>query len=142
MSTGSRFLHDIAATGDAKALSEMLIGEVDVNIADRVSRERRQFKRLCGSVFICHDLCGLCIYQNGSTALTLAAENGHRECLSILLAHGAEVNKARETRRPVVCGVCSIASLQDVLYVYLLLKGCFVTFVASAANYSLATQLS
>ena len=39
MSSSSRSLHDIAATGDAKALSAMLIGEVDVNMADRVSMD-------------------------------------------------------------------------------------------------------
>jgi hypothetical protein len=37
MSNRTRSLHDIAATGDAEALSAMLIGEVDVNMADRVS---------------------------------------------------------------------------------------------------------
>jgi hypothetical protein len=34
MSTSSRTLHDIAATGDAKALSAMLIGEVEVDSVD------------------------------------------------------------------------------------------------------------
>ena len=37
-----------------------------------------------------------------------AAEQGHHECLSILLAHGAEVNIAREVS---VRRVCSIAYL-------------------------------
>ena len=30
------------------------------------------------------------VKQNGFTALKIAAEEGHHECLSILLAHGAE----------------------------------------------------
>jgi hypothetical protein len=55
MSTGSRSLHDIAASGDAKALSSMLMGEVDVNnvMAGRVSMQlyfwRISFCVLCGS---------------------------------------------------------------------------------------------
>ena len=32
--------------------------------------------------------------QDGNTALMIAAQGGHHECLSILLAHGADVNKA------------------------------------------------
>ena len=38
----------------------------------------------------------------------MAAQEGHHECLSILLAHGAEVNKAAAVS---VRGVCSIAYL-------------------------------
>ena len=41
----------------------------------------------------------------------LAAQGGHHECLSILLAHGAEVDKARGVS---IRGVCSIAYLWDV----------------------------
>ena len=41
----------------------------------------------------------------------MAAFEGHHECLSILLAHGAEVDKAS---RVSVRGVCSIAFLWDV----------------------------
>ena len=41
----------------------------------------------------------------------IAAQNGHHECLSILLAHGAEVNKAGGVS---VRGICSIAYLWDV----------------------------
>ena len=40
-----------------------------------------------------------------------AAYKGHHECLSILLAHGAEVDKADAVS---VRGVCSIAYLWDV----------------------------
>ena len=36
----------------------------------------------------------------------MAARDGHHESLSILLAHGAEVNKADAVS---VCGVCIIA---------------------------------
>ena len=43
---------------------------------------------------MCCDLNCVCIDQLGSTALMMAAHQGHHECLSILLAHGAEVNKA------------------------------------------------
>ena len=41
----------------------------------------------------------------------MAAQEDHQECLSILLAHGAEVNKARGVS---VRGVCSIADVWDV----------------------------
>jgi hypothetical protein len=44
MSTHSRTLHDIARTGDAEALSAMLIGEVDVNMVDRVSLYRNEWQ--------------------------------------------------------------------------------------------------
>ena len=40
-----------------------------------------------------------------------AARLGHHECLSILLAHGAEVDK---TNAVSIRGVCSIACLWDV----------------------------
>ena len=66
----------------------------------------------------------------------IAAREGHHECLLILLAHGAEVNKGGEVS---IRGVYSIAYL---LGVALLLKGCVVTFFASAVNYRLSTQLS
>ena len=36
------------------------------------------------------------MYQDGVTALMLAAQEGHHECLSILLAHGAEVDKVEQ----------------------------------------------
>jgi ankyrin repeat protein len=49
--------------------------------------------------------------QDGSTALMYAAQEGHHECLSTLLAHGAEVNKAGAVS---VRGVCSIAYSWDV----------------------------
>ena len=39
-----------------------------------------------------------CLRQGGHTALMIAAEAGHHECLSILLAHGAEVDKIDEAR--------------------------------------------
>ncbi len=35
----------------------------------------------------------VCVYQDGTTALMIAAQEGHCECLSILLPHGAEVDK-------------------------------------------------
>jgi hypothetical protein len=44
----------------------------------------------------------------------IAALKGHHECLSILLAHGAEVDKARAVS---VRGVCSIAYLWDVAFI-------------------------
>ena len=47
----------------------------------------------------------------GYTALMDAARIGHHGCLSILLAHGAEVDKARGVS---VRGVGSIAYLWDV----------------------------
>ena len=41
----------------------------------------------------CNQHC-LMFDQNGYTALVIAALNGNHECLSILLEHGAEVDKA------------------------------------------------
>ena len=69
-----------------------------------------------------------------------AAVKGHHECLSILLAHGADIDK---TRGVSVCGVCSIAYLWDVACIGVAAEGMRCnTFVASAANYRMATQLS
>ena len=49
---------------------------------------------MCGSGLLpCNHNC-LCIDQDGSTALTLGAHEGHHECLPILLAHSAEVDRA------------------------------------------------
>ena len=50
----------------------------------------------------------LCMDQDGSTALMDAAGRGRHECLLILLAHGAKVNKADEVS---VRGACLIAFL-------------------------------
>ena len=36
--------------------------------------------------------------KDGWTALMIPIQEGHRECLSILLAHGAEANKAMQVR--------------------------------------------
>ena len=36
------------------------------------------------------------LIQDGCAALTIAAQEGHHECLSLLLARGADVNKAIE----------------------------------------------
>ena len=55
----------------------------------------------------------------------IAAQKGHHECLSILLAHGAEVDKATGVS---VRGVCSIAYLWEVACI--VLKGCVVTFLS------------
>ena len=41
----------------------------------------------------------------------MAAQEGHRECQFILLAHGAEVDKAETVS---IVGACSIAYLWDV----------------------------
>ncbi len=37
-----------------------------------------------------------CVDQDGCTALIMAAHMGHQDCLSILLANGAEVDKLTE----------------------------------------------
>ena len=42
----------------------------------------------------------------------IAAQEGHHECLSFLLAHGAEVDIAEAVS---IRGVCSIAYLWDVV---------------------------
>ena len=69
----------------------------------------------------------------------MAAHHGRDECLSILLAHGAEVDKARGVS---VHGVCSIANLWDVAGIGAATGGCVVTFFASAVIYRMASQLS
>ena len=68
----------------------------------------------------------------------IAANNGCHKCLSILLAHGAAVDK---TNNVSVRGVCSVAYLLGVV-LESLLKGCMVNFVTSAFNFSMAPQLS
>ncbi len=55
----------------------------------------------------------------------IAAEEGHHECLSILLAHGAEVDKAREVS---IHGVWASFVYVRWLVLELLLRGCIVTF--------------
>ena len=42
------------------------------------------------------------MHQFGFTALMIAAKGGHHECLSILLDHGAEVDKARIVSVPML----------------------------------------
>ncbi len=105
MSKSLRSLQCIVETGDAKALSAMLVGQVDINMVNGVSMQfnlnpikdqARQWRRLYTAQYIMRPFYNqycLCIHQNGLTALILAAQEGHHECLSILLAHGADVNK-------------------------------------------------
>ena len=47
-----------------------------------------------GARWMCGDQYCLMFDQNGCSAFLIAAEEGHHECLSILLEHGAEVDKA------------------------------------------------
>ena len=49
-------------------------------------------------VAFCEELLSVCHWneQNGDTALMLAASEGHHECVSILVANGADVNMATE----------------------------------------------
>ena len=50
----------------------------------------------------------------------IAAQRGHYECLSILLAHGAEVNKTDVVS---VRGECSISYLWDVACIKVAAEG-------------------
>ena len=50
----------------------------------------------------------------------IAVSRGHHECLSFLLAHGAEVNKAKGVS---VCGVGSISYLWDVACIVVAAEG-------------------
>ena len=68
----------------------------------------------------------------------MAARGGHHECLSILLAHGAEVDKADTTS---VRRVCSIAHLWDVASIVVAAEGMRVTFVICTVNYRMVPQL-
>ncbi len=125
-------LHCIAEAGDAKALSAMLVGQVDVDVVNRVSMELYRCIRVafCSSHLDRRDssnngcLCiiNIClsIDQNKLTALKIAAQEGHHECLSILLAHGAEVDKAEAVS---VRGVCCIAYLLDVACIVVAAEG-------------------
>ena len=66
---------------------------------------------LCGCGWMCSDLNCLCIDQNGLTALMIAGLRGHHECLCILLAHGAEVDKSSEVR-------AVIGSIAHIIFVF------------------------
>ena len=69
-----------------------------------------------------------------------AAGKGHHECLSILLAHGAEVDKADAVSVP---RVCSIAYCWDVACIGVVAEGMRCNlFLASAFNYRMGSQLS
>ena len=60
-------------------------------------RQERQFNNGCLLISFYLMDCNphdLFIDQDGFTALMIAVQEGHHECLSILLAHGADVNKA------------------------------------------------
>ncbi len=69
----------------------------------------------------------------------MAAERGHLQCLSILLAQGAEVNKAGAVS---VRGVCCIAYLLGVACIGVGAAGFDMTLFAFAVNSRVATQLS
>ena len=58
----------------------------------------------------CNQYCIL-TDQDGRTALMDASMKGQSECLSILLAHGAEVDKANSVGLPSIigCGAVSVA---------------------------------
>ena len=42
-------------------------------------------------------------YQTGCTALIVAADKGHHECLQLFLKHGAEIDKANLVSAVKVC---------------------------------------
>ena len=48
---------------------------------------------MCSLALDCCVVTSIDLYQDGATALIIAAEKGHHECLSILLAHGADINR-------------------------------------------------
>ena len=57
-------------------------------------------------VLVLHWCCSYhyaCFDQRGSTALMIAASFGHEECLSVLIAHGADANKATPEVSEVCC---------------------------------------
>ena len=66
-----------------------------------------------------------------------AARWGHHECLSVLLAHGAEVDKANWVS---IRGVCSIAYFWDVACIVVAAEGMHCNL--HAANDRMAAQLS
>ena len=107
---GFTALMTAAKEGHHDCLSILLAHGAKVNIAREVSvvAIRLECMRMnmirfisvvhyCGLLWAgfghkCFDYHASCIDQGDSTALMLAAENGHHECLSILLAHGAFVD--------------------------------------------------
>ena len=84
---------DIAHRGDVRSLEEALAGGIDVNMTGNVRTTMLKAKILYPS-YIKRWL--LFFYQEDSTALTLAAEVGHCECVTLLLAHGADVDAVLE----------------------------------------------
>ena len=84
-----------AEYGRQDCVSILVANKADVNIASKVfgvkGLERLQCKVKC---LICWN--ALCSYpflmQGEATALMIAAEKGHPECVSIFVANGADVN--------------------------------------------------
>ena len=57
-------------------------------------------------LLVMHWVCSYdypCFDQGGKTALMIAAYYGYHECLSVLLAHGAAVDKANEVSVVATC---------------------------------------
>ena len=94
-----------AKEGHLQCLSILLAHGAEVDKADSVSvGEVCSIAYLLGVACIgvaaegmhCNLCCLCCQLQSGCTALMIAAEGGHLQCLSILLAHDAAVDKAND----------------------------------------------
>ena len=96
MSSDRRSLLDIAHEGDIKALNEALAAGVYVNMTGGVSLILCKSKDNSSEDTAPYSIC---FHQDGYTALMLAAQEGYHECLSILLAHGADLDITNDASR-------------------------------------------
>ena len=77
--------------GYVEIVSLLVAGRANVNAISKVNGICVLI--LCILYFVCDDMLHTVFkYQDSSTALTKAAEQGHRKIVSILLAKGANVN--------------------------------------------------
>ena len=88
---GCTALMIVAQKGRHECLSVLLAHGADVNMAGEVSTVGIRVEKLSPAVRCTH-----CFFvdKDGFTALMIAAQEGHQECISILLAHGADVKMA------------------------------------------------
>ena len=94
-------LHLVVRAGDLEALLELLARGVNANMKDQVfvfAQFLTSYQDDC-PIHACDNSSHRnCDEQGGETALMAAAHNGHHECISILVANGADVNMASKVQ--------------------------------------------